>query len=275
MTCSRALPQMPGSWLSARSGCSCPIRPCRSPTARSKLADRLAAFILGAGTGLLEAGAPVALRRVALQPGIVGRDESVAEVARSLQADTHLPLVVCGPDAPAIVATAAGRPLVLLDVRDLERPRGARRRDARGRARARAAVLRRSRGPERQRAVAAARADRQPARAVGADRAHAPRSAGAGDRTVAARRATVPVVRRAAVGVGGASAAPTARPTWRPSSGCRSSRSSRRRRSAASPPEPAGWTAPEPADLDLGARHASSSRLGDLAARLESRLQLR
>ena len=47
---------------------------------------------------------------------------SVADVARSLQAETHLPLVVCGPDAPAIVAAAAGRAAGAVDVRDLERP---------------------------------------------------------------------------------------------------------------------------------------------------------
>jgi adenylate kinase family enzyme len=87
-----------------------------------KLADRLAAFLLGAGRGLLETAAPVTVRRVSADGPIPGRDEAVEEVARSLRADTRLPLVVCGPDAPAVVAAAAGRPLVLLDVRELGRP---------------------------------------------------------------------------------------------------------------------------------------------------------
>ena len=40
---------------------------------------------------------------------------------------------------------------------------------------------------------------------------------------------------------------------------------------APSPRTPAAPRRPEPADLDLGARHASSSRLGELAARLDAR----
>jgi adenylate kinase family enzyme len=87
-----------------------------------KVADRLAAFLLGAGPGLSETNAPVIVRRVPLEDGPAGRAEVVDEVARSLAADTRLPLVVCGPDAAAMVATAAGAPLVLLDARDLERP---------------------------------------------------------------------------------------------------------------------------------------------------------
>jgi hypothetical protein len=87
-----------------------------------KVADRLAAFLLGAAAGLLETGAPVTLRRIPLDRQISGRQDAIEQVARALRTDTRLPLVVCGPDTPAIVATAAGRPLVLLDVRDLARP---------------------------------------------------------------------------------------------------------------------------------------------------------
>ncbi len=87
-----------------------------------KVADRLAAFLLGAGTGLLEAGAPIAIRRAPLDLSLAGRENAVEEVARALRTDTRLPLVVCGPDAPAIVAAAAHRPLVLLDARELGRP---------------------------------------------------------------------------------------------------------------------------------------------------------
>jgi ATPase family associated with various cellular activities (AAA) len=86
-----------------------------------KLADRLAAFLLGAGSGLVEAGAPIPLRRVSSGPGLAGRRDVVEEVGRALAADTRLPLIVCGADAATILATAAGSPLVLLDVHNLER----------------------------------------------------------------------------------------------------------------------------------------------------------
>jgi hypothetical protein len=86
-----------------------------------KVADRLAAFLLGAGSGLAEAGAPVPLRRVPFGAGLAGRETVVEEVQRALAADTRLPLIVCGPDAATILATAAQAPLVLLDVHNLER----------------------------------------------------------------------------------------------------------------------------------------------------------
>jgi AAA+ superfamily predicted ATPase len=87
-----------------------------------KVSDRLAAFLLGADGGFGDAGAPVPLRRVPAQPVASGRDEAIAEVVRLLAADTRLPLVVCGPDAATITAMAAGAPLLLVDVHDLERP---------------------------------------------------------------------------------------------------------------------------------------------------------
>jgi AAA+ superfamily predicted ATPase len=232
-----------------------------------KLADRLAAFILGAGTGLLEAGAPVALRRVALQPGIVGRDESVADVARSLQADTHLPLVVCGPDAPAIVATAAGRPLVLLDVRDLERSRALA--DATLAAALEHALLcfdglEDLNASERSRLLE--QIDSRPERSVLIGRTRREAQALA-DRTVLLVELPFPSFgeRRAAwEGFSGAGSAADVAAKFRLSieqivAAAEVSRVAARTR---------GLETPEPADLDLGARHASSSRLGDLAARL-------
>ena len=80
-----------------------------------KVADRLAAYLLGAGGGLAEAGAPAALRRVDPRLPVAGRHEVVEEVARLLGVDTALTLMVCGPDAAAIVAAAAG-PLLVFDV---------------------------------------------------------------------------------------------------------------------------------------------------------------
>jgi AAA+ superfamily predicted ATPase len=232
-----------------------------------KLADRLAAFILGAGTGLLEAGAPVALRRVGLQPGIVGRDESVADVARSLQADTHLPLVVCGPDAPAIVATAAGRPLVLLDVRDLERPRALA--DATLAAALEHALLcfdglEDLNAGERSRLLE--QIDGRPERSVLIGRTRREAQALA-DRTVLLVELPFPsfAERRAAwEGFSGTGSAADVAAKFRLSieqivAAAEVSRVAARTR---------GLDIPEPADLDVGARHASSSRLGDLAARL-------
>ena len=84
-----------------------------------KVADRLAAFLLGAGE-LAEAAAGV---QAAPGRGSAGveREESVQRITLLLAAHTHLPLVVCGPDAGAIVAAAAGAPLVLIGARELDR----------------------------------------------------------------------------------------------------------------------------------------------------------
>jgi hypothetical protein len=85
-----------------------------------KVADRLVAFLLGAGE-LGDAAAGVRLRQLGPQPA-TGRDESVQRVALLLAARTRLPLVVCGPDSSAIVAAAADAPLILIGVRELDRP---------------------------------------------------------------------------------------------------------------------------------------------------------
>jgi len=84
-----------------------------------KLADRLAAFLLAAGDGWVPNGTAVRLRHGRAEAQPTGRAETVAEVARALRAQTRLPLVVCGPDALAVLAAASGTPLVLLDVREL------------------------------------------------------------------------------------------------------------------------------------------------------------
>jgi hypothetical protein len=84
-----------------------------------KVADRLAAFLLGAGT-LADAAAGTALRHVVPQRS-TGRDDATERIALLLAAETLLPLVACGPDAGAIVAGAIQRPVVLLGARELER----------------------------------------------------------------------------------------------------------------------------------------------------------
>jgi hypothetical protein len=88
-----------------------------------KLADRLAAFLLAAGGALAEAGAPVRLRHVGgARARLEGREQVVERVARLLACGPRPPLVVCGPDATAVVGAAADAPLVLVDAHDLETP---------------------------------------------------------------------------------------------------------------------------------------------------------
>ena len=75
-----------------------------------------------------------------------GRQEAVETMAALLARESHLPIVLAGPDADTLIATALGRPMVAVHVRDLDRQG----RDGRGRAgqRARGPAdhLRRARG---------------------------------------------------------------------------------------------------------------------------------
>jgi hypothetical protein len=232
-----------------------------------KVADRLAAFVLSAGAGLAEAGAPAPLRRVPFVADGYGRASVIDDVARLLAADARLPVVVCGPDAAPIVAAAARSPLVLVDIRDLDRP------DVIADATLAAALEQAllcfdglDDHTPADRARLLAHLERQPGltmligktardtQALGDRTAmfvdvHYPsfaerrdaweKSTGVGDpRDVAAKfRLSVEQIRAAA----------------------EVSRAAARTR---------GLELPEPRDLDLGARHASSSRLGELAVRL-------
>jgi adenylate kinase family enzyme len=232
-----------------------------------KLADRLAAFVLAAGEGLLETGAPVTIRRVRQPPAMAGRDLAIAEVARSLQAETRLPLVVCGPDAPSIVATAAESPLVLLDVRDLERP-GALADATLACALEHALLcfdgLEDLKPAERARVLEHIDSRRERSVLIGRVRAEAQALS---DRTVLLVEVAFPSFseRRATwEALTGSDAAGAVAAKFRLSveqieAAAEVSRVAARSR---------GLATPEPADLDLGARHASTSRLGDLAARL-------
>jgi hypothetical protein len=231
-----------------------------------KVADRLAAFLLGA-VDLADAGAGAALRRV-YPDDLTGRDEATERLRLLLAADTRLPLVACGPDAAAVLASAAQAPVVLLGARELERP------DALADGRLAAALhgglfcidgledlsptergrLLRAIDESPDRLVLAA-ASRREALALSdrttllvdvpfpafSERSHAwlhlTRAADVGE--VAAKfRLSIEQIRAAGeVSVIAAHAR--------------------------------GETAPLPGDLDMGARHASSSRLGELATRLE------
>ena len=231
-----------------------------------KVADRLAAFLLGA-VDLADAAAGTALRHV--WPGeMSGRHEATERLRLLLAADTRLPLVACGPDAGAVLAAAAGAPIVLLAARELERG------DALADARLAAALesgvlcidgledlspvergrLLRTIDESQERIVLSA-ASRREALAVSertaivvdvpspgfAERTHAWRrfSGSSQVREVAAKfRLSIEQIRAA-----GEVSLIAARSRGEP--------------------------APRPADLDMGARHASSSRLGELAIRLE------
>jgi len=82
-----------------------------------KVADRVAAVLLGGG---MDGPPPLGrLRRVALPGHDPGRGDAVAAVAAILRRPSRLPVVLTGPDAEALLATAYGLPLVIVHARDL------------------------------------------------------------------------------------------------------------------------------------------------------------
>jgi ATPase family associated with various cellular activities (AAA)/Winged helix domain, variant len=110
----------PGAALSRRGAIRMPATDATITLADRpvKVADRLAAFLLGAGE--LAGAATFRLRRV-VASSVTGRDDSAERIALLLAAQTQLPLLVCGSDAGAIVAAAAGAPVVLLGAGELNR----------------------------------------------------------------------------------------------------------------------------------------------------------
>jgi hypothetical protein len=233
-----------------------------------KVADRLAAFILGARGGLAETGAPVPLRRVEAQPVSEGRQEALAEVARLLGADTQLPLVVCGPDAPAIVSAAAGAPLLLLDVHDFERPEAIADAALACALEGRLLVLDgldEAKPADRARLLRAI--DERPERTVLVGRTRAEALA-LSDRTILLVDVPMPAYAERRSAWERFSGAPDADDV-----AAKFRLSIDQIRAAGEVSRIAGRSqgadVPGPAELDLGARYASSSRLGELAARLE------
>jgi AAA+ superfamily predicted ATPase len=231
-----------------------------------KVADRLAAFLLGA-VDLADASAGSALRHIS-PDDLTGRVQATARLRLLLAADTRLPLVACGPDAGAVLAAAAGAPVVLLGARELERP------DALADARLAAALngglvcldrLEDLSPVERGRLLRAI--DESPERIVLV--ASTRREA----LVISERTALVVDVplpdfaerRRAWASFSGSSDAGGVAAKFRLSieqiraAGEVSVIAARAR----------GEPSPRPADLDLGARHASSAHLGELATRLE------
>jgi hypothetical protein len=80
-----------------------------------KLDERLAARLVGA-----DLAPPTACRErsVAVPAQDPGREETVAGLRRVLGVEPDLPIVVCGADAPELMAWALGRAVLVLDARD-------------------------------------------------------------------------------------------------------------------------------------------------------------
>ncbi len=235
----------------------------------AKLADPLAAFLLGLEAPL-DPPSGGRLRRQPIPTTHPGREETVAELRLLLGTASRLPLVVAGADADAMVALAAERPLLLCDVRELSKP------DVMADAALCCALEGRQlcgSGLERlepaERAQLLKLIDEHHERLIllAPTRAAAPTL---GDRTVLLVEVPMPHLgEREQAWSTLTDAADT------------SDVAAKFRLSLAQIAEAAevatitahtrGAATPEPADLDLGARHASSSRLGELASQLTPR----
>ena len=212
---------------------------------------------------------PAPLRSRCPHTSPAGRPRSMSYAAL-LAGDSSLPLVVAGPDAATLLAVALGRPLVLARRGGRGRLRSDERRRPRRRARGSPALLRRARSARSRRA--ASRAARRWPRAASAClicAARAGRRGGARRPDRPRGRGADAEPRRAARGVARPRGRRRGRGRRRRSSASRSARSPTRPRSRAWRRPPAATQAPARADLDLGARQASSTRLGELATRLE------
>jgi ATPase family associated with various cellular activities (AAA)/Winged helix domain, variant len=230
-----------------------------------KVADRLAAFLLGARMD--ELPPPPRVRLVAMPAHDPGRDEAVRAVRAMLRHDTHLPIVLAGPDAESLLAKAHERPLVVVHARDMEQ------RDVMADAVLVSAMESRPLvfegladldPAERARALRAL--DQRDERAVLA----APNRTAAlalGERTVLLVEAPPPTFaerRQAWADLSGSLETDDVAAKFRLSIGQIVEAAEVARLAATA----AGRAVPQPSELDLGARQASSSRLGELAARL-------
>src|SRR3954467_2798620 len=230
-----------------------------------KVADRLAAALLGGRMD--ESTQSLRLRNVALPAHAPGRDEAVKIVAALLSRPSHLPIVLAGPDADSLPAPAYGRPLIAVHVRDLG--------DREVLAEATLAStlegsplifegLEDIQPAERGRLLRAI--EQRPERTILA----APTRTAAlalGERTVLLVESTAPSFAersQAWADLTGAKETGDVAAKFRLSMTQIVEAAEVARLAATA----RGAEAPEPADLDLGARQASSSRLGELAARL-------
>jgi hypothetical protein len=230
-----------------------------------KLADRLAGYLLGARIDDLPA--PARTRLVPMPVHDPGREDAVAVLAAMLARDSHLPVVLCGPDAESLLAKAHGRPLVVADIREIDR------RETMEDAHLIAAMdgrllvfsgLEDLEPADRPRVLRAI--DQRPERTIIAAPGRAATVA-LGGRTVLLVDAPAPSFaerRTAWADLTGTDATGDVAAKFRLSIGQIVEAAEVARLSAAA----AGRPAPSTGDLDLGARQASSSRLGELATRV-------
>src|SRR3954447_9226947 len=230
-----------------------------------KVADRLAAFLVGARMD--ELAAPLKLRLVPMPTHDPGRDAAVSTVTAMLSRPSDLPVVIAGPDAESLLAKATGRPLVVGDVRDMEN------RDVM----ADAALISAMEGrplvfeglddlapPERARVL---RAIEQRSERTVITTSSRTAALALGDRTVLLVEAPAPTFaerRQAWADLTGTEQTADVAAKFRLSIGQIVEAAEVARLAALAQSRPT----PSPAELDLGARQASSSRLGELAARL-------
>ena len=230
-----------------------------------KVPARLAAALIGAR---IDTPGESGLRHARGEQIDPGRHDHVARLAALLAHDERLPIVVAGPDAAAIVERALGRPVLLARLVDIVDPELL----------ADAALIGALDGAalafdasddleppelEQVRRALDARGERTLIVAASAGVATA-----LGDRTVLVIELPMPDVHereRAWTALSGAGSAADVAAKFRLSI-AQVAEGARAARLAAS--GRGGEVAPTPADLDLGARQASSSRLGELATRL-------
>jgi len=231
-----------------------------------KTADRLAAFLLG--HALHEPARDGQLRLLDVPAYDPGRSATVAELRRLFAVGSRLPVVVAGPDAAALLSVALERPLVVLDVARVLEPDALLDAElAAGLAGAQLCFdgLEKLDPAERLR-VQSALATR-PARTVVCAAARETAVA-LGDTTALVVEVPMPALaerREVWATLTGADDVGEVAAKFRLSVGQIVDGAEAARLAAAS----RGDDTPGRADLDLGARQASSTRIGELATRLE------
>jgi hypothetical protein len=231
-----------------------------------KVADRLAAFLLD--VGLDEPARDGRLRRVELPAYDTGREEALEHLRGLLRGQSSLPVIVAGHDPAVLLATALGRPLVLtnaLDVDDVDLMREATLVAAlEGRVHAFEGLEEVEPGA-RSKMLRGLMARRERPLICAHDRDAA---VVLGEQTAMIVEATMPTFaerRNAWSALAGVEDSGDVAAKFRLSIGKIVDASDVARLTAAA----RGEATPQQADLDLGARQASSTRLAELASRLD------
>jgi ATPase family associated with various cellular activities (AAA) len=230
-----------------------------------KVADRLAAFLLGARMD--ELPAPLRMRLVPMPAHDPGREHAVSAVTAMLEHSTTLPIVLAGPDAESLLAKAYGRPLVVVHVRDMDQ------RDVMAEAMlvsamdGRPLVFEGLEDLDPGERASVLRAIEQRGERIVIAAPHRGAALALGDRTVLLVEAPPPSFaerRQAWADLTGTGDTGDVAAKFRLSIGQIVEAAEVSRLAAVAD----GHRTPTPEELDLGARQASSSRLGELAARL-------